>query len=62
MRISEIFELYGEATFRDYETEIVRRVLRLDEVVVPDLVVTVDDAATAAAPSGQGISGAMPSA
>lgn len=34
MRISEIFELYGEATFRDYETEIVRRVLRLDEVVV----------------------------
>ena len=34
MRISEIFELYGEATFRDYETEIVRRVLRLDEVVI----------------------------
>jgi len=34
MRVSEIFELYGEATFRDYETEIVRRVLRLDEVVV----------------------------
>ncbi len=34
MRISEIFELYGESTFRDYETEIVRRVLRLDEVVV----------------------------
>lgn len=34
MRISEIFELYGEATFRDYETEIVRRVLRLDGVVV----------------------------
>jgi len=34
MRISEIFELYGEATFRDYETEIVRRCLRLDEVVV----------------------------
>jgi shikimate kinase len=34
MRISEIFELYGEATFRDYETEIVRRVLRLDGVVI----------------------------
>jgi shikimate kinase len=34
MRISEIFELYGEATFRDYETEIVRRCLNLDEVVV----------------------------
>jgi shikimate kinase len=34
MRISEIFELYGERTFRDYETEIVRRVLRLDEVVI----------------------------
>lgn len=34
MRISEIFELYGEATFRDYETEIVRRCLRLDEVVI----------------------------
>jgi shikimate kinase len=34
MRISEIFELYGEATFRDYETEIVRRCLKLDEVVV----------------------------
>jgi shikimate kinase len=34
MRISEIFELYGEATFRDYETEIVRRCLKLDEVVI----------------------------
>lgn len=34
MRISEIFELYGEATFRDYETEIVRRVLRLDGVII----------------------------
>lgn len=34
MRISEIFELYGEQTFRDYETEIVRRCLNLDEVVV----------------------------
>jgi shikimate kinase len=34
MRISEIFELYGETTFRDYETEIVRRCLNLDEVVV----------------------------
>ena len=34
MRISEIFELYGEGTFRDYETEIVRRCLKLDEVVI----------------------------
>jgi shikimate kinase len=34
MRVSEIFELYGEATFRDYETEIVRRCLKLDEVVI----------------------------
>jgi shikimate kinase len=34
MRISEIFELYGESTFRDYESEIVRRVLKLDQVVV----------------------------
>lgn len=34
MRISEIFELYGEQTFREYETEIVRRCLNLDEVVV----------------------------
>lgn len=34
MKISEIFELYGEAVFRDYETEIVRRCVRLDDVVV----------------------------
>jgi shikimate kinase len=34
MRISDIFEYYGEATFRDYETEVVRRSLRLDEVVI----------------------------
>jgi shikimate kinase len=34
LRISDIFEYYGEATFRDYETEVVRRSLRLDEVVV----------------------------
>lgn len=34
MRIADIFELYGEATFRDYETEIVRRCVRLDEVVI----------------------------
>ena len=34
MRISEIFEYYGEAVFRDYETEVVRRCLKLDEVVI----------------------------
>ncbi len=34
MRISDIFEYYGEATFREYESEVVRRTLRLDEVVV----------------------------
>jgi shikimate kinase len=34
MKIPEIFELYGEAVFRDYETEIIRRSLKLDEVVV----------------------------
>jgi shikimate kinase len=34
MRISDIFEYYGEATFRDYESEVVRRTLRLDEVVI----------------------------
>ena len=34
MRISEIFELYGEAVFRDYETEIVRRCTRLEDVVI----------------------------
>ncbi|MGL4610518.1 MAG: shikimate kinase [Trueperaceae bacterium] len=34
MRISDIFEYYGEATFRDYESEVVRRSLRLEHVVV----------------------------
>lgn len=34
MRISDIFEVYGEEVFRRYETEIVRRCRRLDEVVV----------------------------
>ncbi len=34
MRISEIFELYGEAVFRDFETEIVHRCTRLDDVVI----------------------------
>ncbi len=34
LKIPEILELYGESTFRDYETEVVRRCLRLDEVVV----------------------------
>jgi shikimate kinase len=34
MRISDIFEVYGETVFRDYESEIVRRCLRLNEVVI----------------------------
>src|SRR5690606_16432953 len=34
MRITDIFELYGEQVFRDYETEIVKRCVRLDEVIV----------------------------
>jgi len=34
LKIPEIFELYGEETFRAYETEVVRRTLRLDDVVV----------------------------
>ena len=34
MRIPDIFELYGEATFRDYESEIVRRSCRLDDAIV----------------------------
>lgn len=34
LKIPEILDLYGEATFRDYETEVVRRCLRLDEVVI----------------------------
>lgn len=34
MRIADIFEHYGEETFRDYETEVVRRTLKLDEAVI----------------------------
>jgi shikimate kinase len=34
MRIADIFEVYGEQVFRDYETEVVKRCLRLDDVVV----------------------------
>lgn len=34
MKIPDIFELYGEATFRDYESEIVRRSCRLDDAIV----------------------------
>lgn len=34
MRIPELFELYGETVFRDYESEVVRRCLRLDEAVI----------------------------
>lgn len=34
MRITDIFEFYGEQVFRDYETEIIRRCLRLDNVVI----------------------------
>ena len=34
LRIPDLFELYGEAVFRDYESEVVRRSLRLDDVVV----------------------------
>lgn len=34
MRIADIFEVYGEEVFRNYETEVVRRCLKLDEVVV----------------------------
>ena len=34
MRISDIFEYYGEATFRDYETEVIQRCLKLSEVVI----------------------------
>src|SRR5690554_2786319 len=34
MRIADIFETFGEQTFRDYETEVVLRSLRLDNVVV----------------------------
>lgn len=34
MSIADVFELYGEAVFREYETEVVRRSVRLDEVVI----------------------------
>lgn len=34
MRIPDIFEVYGEKVFRDYESEVVRRTTRLDEVIV----------------------------
>lgn len=34
MRITDIFEVYGEEVFRSYETEVVKRCLKLDEVVV----------------------------
>jgi shikimate kinase len=34
MPITKIFEIHGEVVFRDYETEVLRRCLRLDEVVV----------------------------
>ena len=34
MTITDIFETYGEGTFRDYETEVVRRCLKLDEAVI----------------------------
>ncbi len=34
MSIPNIFKLYGETTFRSYETEIIRRCTRLDEAVI----------------------------
>ncbi|HEX2865147.1 MAG TPA: shikimate kinase [Deinococcales bacterium] len=34
MPISQIFELFGEATFRSYEEEVVRRVSKLEQVVI----------------------------
>ncbi len=34
LKIPEILELYGEPVLRDFETEVVRRCLRLDQVVV----------------------------
>lgn len=34
LKTQDIFELYGESVFRDYETEVVRRCVRLDDVVV----------------------------
>lgn len=34
LSIPEIFKYYGEDTFRDYETEIIRRCTRLEQVVI----------------------------
>lgn len=34
MRIADIFETYGERVFRDYETEVVKRCVKLDEVII----------------------------
>lgn len=34
MQIPDIFELYGETTFRDYESEIIRRSCRLDDAII----------------------------
>lgn len=34
MRISEIFDAYGEDVFRDYEHEIIKRTTRLDDAVI----------------------------
>lgn len=34
MRISDIFDNYGEQVFRDYESEVIRRCLRLDHAVI----------------------------
>ena len=34
MAITEIFQTRGEQAFRDYETEVIRRCLKLDKVVV----------------------------
>ena len=34
MRISDIFEYYGEEVFRDYETEVIQRCLRLEHAVI----------------------------
>lgn len=34
MPIAEIFSLYGEEVFRDYEAEIIRRAVRLEDAVI----------------------------
>ncbi len=34
MKVAEVFERFGESTFRAYEAEVVERVVRLDDVVV----------------------------